>query len=650
MRKMQIVPLFLIMLAVAGCQTFSDPAIEDLPPTAAIPSSSQPGTVYVQYFDGIPGMILDDLTSADIFPGQPTEVVPITELARLTKRGDEFGALVRGYIIPPVNGDYQFFLASDDESTFSLSSDSSPENLRQIAHVPRWTNVQSYNQYSSQRSGTIQLTGGEQYYFELLHKQAGGGDHFSVAWSGPGFSQGVIQGDHLASWAPSIYEEEGDAAKTYSLGYRVGFFDGEKGLAFSPDYPPQDQDQDGIYDNWEVYYGMDPSDPSDATSDSDGDLLTAREEFLLGTNPTNPDTSGDGLTDGEKFAYGLDPLDPNDLDAVIDGETVNLYEYLYGEPEAPQLELVNGFIGHYFTDDRLENFALTRFDEQIAFNWGQGSPDPAIPNDWFAVRWFSWFYPPHDSGIEDYQFTIRGDDGVRVWLDGKQIINGWKTQAPTTYSAVVSVDASQGRQELIVEYFEGQFGATVEFWLANPATGGVLDGPGLFQRPSLELTDQTALVDSDQDGIPDVWELSYGLNPWQDDAMTVNNDQRLTSLQAYEMGVHPWTLEEVSEPVVSTTPPATSTPETNEGSATLNWTAPSTRTDGSSISLSEIDHYRIIYGEEPEVLGQEVEVPADSTSYSFEALTTGTWYFQIQVVDTSGLNSTFSEVVSISID
>ena len=38
-----------------------------------------------------------------------------------------------------------------------------------------------------------ELTAGKRYYFELRHKEGGGGDHFSVAWEGPGFGRSVIE-------------------------------------------------------------------------------------------------------------------------------------------------------------------------------------------------------------------------------------------------------------------------------------------------------------------------------------------------------------------------------------------------------------------------------------------------------------------------
>jgi hypothetical protein len=55
--------------------------------------------------------------------------------------------------------------------------------------------------------------------------------------------------------------------------------------------------------------------------DSDGDGLLDYEEYLLGTDPLNPDTDGDGLPDGlEVHVYGTDPLNPDsDDDGCPDG-------------------------------------------------------------------------------------------------------------------------------------------------------------------------------------------------------------------------------------------------------------------------------------------------------------------------------------------
>jgi hypothetical protein len=77
----------------------------------------------------------------------------------------------------------------------------------------------------------------------------------------------------------------------------------------------------GIPDSWALSYGLNPLDPTLAAEDPDHDGLTNLQEFMLGTNPINPDTDGDGLTDGaEVNVYHTNPLLPDtDGDKIPDG-------------------------------------------------------------------------------------------------------------------------------------------------------------------------------------------------------------------------------------------------------------------------------------------------------------------------------------------
>ncbi|WP_440876888.1 M4 family metallopeptidase [Thalassotalea sp. PLHSN55] len=61
-----------------------------------------------------------------------------------------------------------------------------------------------------------------------------------------------------------------------------------------------DLDDDGLPDSWESEYGLDNSDPLDAGFDNDQDSLTNIQEYTFGTNPIVADTDDDGLTDGEE--------------------------------------------------------------------------------------------------------------------------------------------------------------------------------------------------------------------------------------------------------------------------------------------------------------------------------------------------------------
>ena len=74
-----------------------------------------------------------------------------------------------------------------------------------------------------------------------------------------------------------------------------------------------DSDLDFIPDKWEVKYGLNPNNPSDAGLDHDGDGLSALEEFEAGSIPLKLlDIDGNGtfdaLTDGliiMRYAFGI---------------------------------------------------------------------------------------------------------------------------------------------------------------------------------------------------------------------------------------------------------------------------------------------------------------------------------------------------------
>ena len=73
-----------------------------------------------------------------------------------------------------------------------------------------------------------------------------------------------------------------------------------------------------------------------ASSDQDGDGLTYGLEYLMNTQPNDPDSDNDGLPDGWEWKYGLDPLSSVGADGAVadpDGDGMsNLQEYLYLQP------------------------------------------------------------------------------------------------------------------------------------------------------------------------------------------------------------------------------------------------------------------------------------------------------------------------------
>jgi Putative Ig domain len=83
-------------------------------------------------------------------------------------------------------------------------------------------------------------------------------------------------------------------------------------------------------------------------------------------------------------------------------------------------------------------------------------------------------------------------------------------------------------------------------------------------------------------------------------------------------------------------------------SATLSWTAPTQNTDGSA--LTDLGGYRIYYGTSASALNQTITVSnAGLTTYVIDSLATGTWYFAVKSLDTGGVESDLSGVVSDTI-
>jgi hypothetical protein len=91
---------------------------------------------------------------------------------------------------------------------------------------------------------------------------------------------------------------------------------------------------------------------------------------------------------------------------------------------------------------------VTRNDVDINFDWAYGSPDSRINPDSFSARWTRYLF--FNQGT--YRFTVRMDDGARVWLDGVLIVNAWK--AGGLRLVATDVMLNKGYHDIRVEFFE----------------------------------------------------------------------------------------------------------------------------------------------------------------------------------------------------
>jgi len=148
--------------------------------------------------------------------------------------------------------------------------------------------------------------------------------------------------------------------------------------------------------------------------------------------------------------------------------------------------------------------------------------------------------------------------------------------------------------------------------------------------------------DSDGDGLPDGYELVYGLNPiFSGDALLDSDGDGYSNLVEFNEG---------SDPENSTSNPIVVGPEPSTYDINLSWKAPVEREDGSSLSSNDISGFSIFYGLSAASPDTTINL-SDSAqlSYTINDLAAGTYYFTIKTVDITGGISQPSQQVELTV-
>ncbi|UYZ58193.1 PA14 domain-containing protein [Hymenobacter latericus] len=121
------------------------------------------------------------------------------------------------------------------------------------------------------------------------------------------------------------------------------------------------------------------------------------------------------------------------------------------QAQTPAPAVGSGLRAEYYLGERFEQRAYTRTDPQINFDWRFESPAPGVPAENFSVRWTGYLLAPV-SGV--YTFHIAVDDGMRVWLGNRKILDEWRYQSEIQATRQVRLTAGE-YYPLRVEYFQG---------------------------------------------------------------------------------------------------------------------------------------------------------------------------------------------------
>jgi alpha-D-xyloside xylohydrolase len=148
--------------------------------------------------------------------------------------------------------------------------------------------------------------------------------------------------------------------------------------------------------------------------------------------------------------------------------------------EAPD-GTVGALQGDYFADKTFTRRVASRRDAAVDFDWKLDPPLAGIPADQFSVRWTGRVRAPETG---EYELATVADDGVRLWLDDKLLIDDWNQHAPEYHSGSVMLQAGK-LYDLRLEYYDEILGASVKLRWTLPsdrrAAEVVPSGPMLRQ-------------------------------------------------------------------------------------------------------------------------------------------------------------------------
>ena len=119
---------------------------------------------------------------------------------------------------------------------------------------------------------------------------------------------------------------------------------------------------------------------------------------------------------------------------------------------------------------------LTRLDPGINFAWAGTSPGAGVNATYFLAQWAGQVQPQYS---ETYYFDTLTDDGVKLWVNGQLIIDGW----PYQYSdRIASITLQAGvLYDLKMQYFQGAGGSQAYLsWYSNSQTKQIIPANRLY--------------------------------------------------------------------------------------------------------------------------------------------------------------------------
>ncbi|MDX6286976.1 MAG: hypothetical protein QOG53_2461 [Frankiales bacterium] len=153
-------------------------------------------------------------------------------------------------------------------------------------------------------------------------------------------------------------------------------------------------------------------------------------------------------------------------------------------------EVGDGLNARYYNNPDFTGTTLNRVDPKVNFDWGTSAPATGIGADTFSVRWVGRVRPP-TSGT--YRFYTQVNDGVRLWVNGTQLVNNWANHAAVTENSGTIALTANVRYSIRMEFYDNIGNATARLLWSGPSVAkAIVPTSALFSRFTASINFQPA--------------------------------------------------------------------------------------------------------------------------------------------------------------
>ena len=456
-------------LASLESASFTSGAASSLPPEVAALMKGRGNGLLGTYYERVDFSSsavhrLDESVNFDWELGEP--------IAGVQK--DYFSARWAGQLEAPVSGKFTFHLDADDGAKLWIAD-------KLICDAWRVAD-------GAEISGDIELKQGERYDLRLEYYDNLGPAHVRLSWTGPGIPKSIVPRSQLYA---AIGTRAGGIAPTNGLlaAYfrRTAFdsssaatrIDSQLDFNWGGTAPVSEVPVEAFSARWSGQVAAQFTESYTFHVEAGGGARLWLDGQLILNQWTNQ--AGNyystvvPLAAGQKYDLRLEHINTNSdaklrllwssasqRKVPIPAEALTPSRPTESGPRKSQ----HGLLGTYFSRPDCSGEVLKRLDAQVNFDWADKPAAPGVPTEDFSVRWNGQVQAQH---TENYTFHVETDDGVRVWLGDRQIIDEWRQQSTTVVSQPVALNAGQF-YPLTIEYFSAKPPAMAKLKWSSPST------------------------------------------------------------------------------------------------------------------------------------------------------------------------------------